>query len=71
MDLELELIKTTQAAERDAAARRACALVAEILAARSPGALTPETVAALQAGELSTAGAGYSSPLRNGRGGRT
>lgn len=72
MSLALQLVEALPTAEERAERmRRACAVVAGALAEKAPERLTPHTLAALAAGELSVAeGVGYSSPLLKGRGGR-
>lgn len=73
MDLTRQLVEALPTREEHAERlRRACAMVAGVLAEKAPERLTQETRAALAAGELSTSPTGevYASPLLKGRGGR-
>lgn len=76
MDRSRQLIEALptveeRAAERAERMRRACAMVVDAFVEKAPERLTPHTLAALAAGELSvTEGVGYSSPLIKGKGGR-
>ena len=77
MDLTRQLVEALptqeeRAKERAEHLRRACAVVARVLAAKAPERLTQETLTALAAGELTTAPTGevYASRLLKGRGER-